>query len=78
MELCYIWVFSFRSFKNQGFSFTTRFNVSYDHEENRIHIALGFPFIKDFFGKQIRNVTGIVGENAAGKTNLLELINYLS
>ncbi len=32
------------------------------------------PFIKDFFGSNITNVTAIVGKNGTGKSNLLEFI----
>ena len=34
--------------------------------------------IKDFFGTGIINITGIIGKNASGKTNILELIQYIS
>lgn len=75
MELSYIWVSAFRNIRDQGFLFSSRFNISYDRERNQVQLSLNLNYINDFFGHQVSTVTGIVGENAAGKTNLLELIN---
>lgn len=77
MELCFIWISSFRNIRQQGFNLSSRYRCLYDPVKNGFDIIDNPKYIPDFFGKGISNVTAIVGENAAGKTNLLELINYL-
>lgn len=76
MELCFIWVSTYRNIRQQGFNLSSKYWCSYDHERNVLDIKDNPGYINNFFGKAVTNVTGIVGENAAGKTNLLELINY--
>jgi len=33
MELIYLWVEEYKNIKNQGFSFSPRFNVAFDEKE---------------------------------------------
>jgi predicted ATPase len=77
MELSYIWVSSFRNIENTGFNLSSRYSFEFNSRNQTLNILERNSFIPEFFGHNISNVTGIVGENAAGKTNLLELINYL-
>lgn len=77
MELAYIWVSKFRNIENQGFNFSPRDFFDYNLDKNTLVIRENKRYIADFFGPNISNVTGIVGQNAAGKTNLLELIMYV-
>lgn len=77
MELCFIWVSAFRNIRQQGFNLSSKYRFSYDPDKNFLDINDNPRYIPRFFQENITNVTGIVGENAAGKTNLLELINYL-
>ncbi|SHF83906.1 AAA domain-containing protein, putative AbiEii toxin, Type IV TA system [Flavobacterium fontis] len=76
MKLCYIWIDDYKGFKNQGFNLATEHTFEYSNSilkrtENKKHI-------KNFFGNGITDVIGIIGKNASGKTNLLELIQYIS
>jgi predicted ATP-binding protein involved in virulence len=80
MQLEFIWVESFRNLKNQQFNFGGKYLYSavqksknsyiLERHENRSHV-------KDFFSigeSVVENITAIVGENGAGKSNTLELI----
>lgn len=77
MELCFIWVADFRNIRDQGFNLSSKFQMSFNQRRDYLQIDQREQYIPEFFGLDVTNVTGIVGENAAGKTNLLELINYM-
>jgi len=78
MELVYLWVDNFREFSDAGFNFSNSIKFKYDKNRNYIsnqNINTELPI--DFFGKQIISITGIVGKNGTGKSNVLELICML-
>lgn len=77
MELSYIWVKNFRNINQQGFNISSRFKFDFEVQTNRLSISPNLKHINNFFGSEITNITGIVGQNGAGKTNLLELTNYV-
>lgn len=77
MQLCFIWISSYRNIEDQGFNLGSAFHLIYDRRKNYLNIHDNPKYIPNFFGKDVVNVTRIVGENAAGKTNVLELINYM-
>lgn len=77
MQLCFIWISSYRNIEDQGFNLGSSFHLSFDRKKNYLSIHSNPKYIPNFFGKDVVNVIGIVGENAAGKTNVLELINYM-
>ena len=76
VELSYIWIHEFRNMCNLGFNISSKNRFTYDPVANELTIIPNERYIPNFFGKGIINVTGVVGQNGAGKTNLLELINY--
>ncbi len=73
MELVYLWVEDYKNIKNQGFSFSPRFECKYNEEKNELTIDEKDNYIPDFFGENI-NVTAIVGKNGSGKSSIQELI----
>lgn len=77
MKLSYIWVRDFKGFHKEEFNFSSEFSYNYDEENQVITRHKNIKYIPDFFGESINGVTGIVGKNATGKTNLLELIQYI-
>lgn len=77
MELCYIWVEEFRNIIKTGFNFSAEYIFDYDVHSNRLILTKNPRFIPDFFHPGITNITGIIGQNGAGKTNLLELVDYV-
>ncbi|KXX72492.1 AAA family ATPase [Flammeovirga sp. SJP92] len=73
MELLYIWVDGFRNFKNIGFNLSDSYEIEY--QRNSKHLKLDEIEKKhNIFGEKILNVTGVIGKNSTGKSNLLELI----
>ena len=77
MELCYIWVSEYKGFINQGFNFSSKLSFEFSQMDNKLTTKKNEKYIKDFFGNNIVNITGVVGQNGAGKTNVLELIQYI-
>ncbi len=77
MKLCYVWLEKYRGFSNQGFNLTSEFSFEYDHETFQLTRVENSTYLADFFGKGVVEVTGIIGKNASGKTNILEMIQYV-
>ena len=75
MELVYLWVEKYKNIIGQGFNFSPRFECSYDEKKEELAINENKDYVS-IFPKNI-NVTAIVGENGSGKSNLLEIINYM-
>jgi len=77
MKLCYIWAKDYKGFKNQGFNLATDLIFEYSYTDLTLQAFKNPKYIKDFFGDEISDVVGIIGKNASGKTNILELIQYV-
>lgn len=73
MELIYAWIGKFRNFNNQSIHFTDKFKVNYNQAENKIGISRNNDYIS-LYPDHIENMNVVVGRNAVGKTNLLDLI----
>lgn len=74
MELLYIWIDNFANIKGQEFNLNGKYHFKLVDKQINIHPVN--PELPDNFWnhKKIINVSGIIGENGAGKTSLL---NYL-
>lgn len=77
MKLCYIWVDDYKGFFNQGFNLQTEYFFDYSIYDNYLTINKNQNYIKNFFGNDILDIIGIIGKNSSGKTNILELIQYV-
>lgn len=77
MKLCYIWTEDYKGFKNQGFNLATDYIFKYSKTDSFLTRTVNEKHIKNFFGNEISDVVGIIGKNASGKTNILELIQYV-
>ncbi len=75
MEILYVWIKSHKNIHEQGFNFSPDLRFTYDPQAGALKINdrrhLGLP---NFFGREISNITAIVGENGSGKSNLLEFL----
>lgn len=78
MKLCYIWIEEYKGFRNQGFNFATDYIFNYSNMDLILRRSENKKYIKNFFGDGITDIIGIIGKNASGKTNILELIQYVS
>ncbi|PEF35842.1 hypothetical protein CON84_21345 [Bacillus sp. AFS094228] len=84
MELIYIWIGKYRNIENQEFNFSNKYVCTFD-KENKINVDIKLNEIPEDFFKlnsniqlgehgEIVNITGIVGENGAGKSSILDYI----
>ncbi|MBL7704611.1 MAG: AAA family ATPase [Taibaiella sp.] len=78
MRLCYIWIEDYKGFINQGFNLSTKYVFDYDVSTSLLTKTDNNKYINNFFGRDILDVVGIIGQNASGKTNILELIQYIA
>lgn len=86
MELIYVWIEKYRNIEQCGFHLSREFIVEVKDEENknneykgkikRININKHLKHI-NIYGKNITNVTAIVGRNSVGKSNFLSCIGEL-
>lgn len=71
-KICYIWVSKFRNFQNFGFNLSSQEKFRYIN--NQLFISKADKITDNFFGNDICEVTGFIGKNSTGKSNLLELV----
>ena len=75
MKLLYIWIENYKDLiVNQEFSFSPEYIIHYDKIEGGLSITKNTDYIPDFYGKNILDITAVVGENGAGKTTLTTLL----
>lgn len=84
MELLYLWVDNFRKFEKAGFNFSSLYDIQSRYYEGyqqteHVEIIIG---LKDnyvnLFPPNFLNITAIVGENAAGKSTLIQLLKLMA
>ncbi|MDD2357018.1 MAG: AAA family ATPase [Thiovulaceae bacterium] len=75
MKVCYIWIEKYRNFNNFSLNLSSTMKFNYDYQLNTL-IAKehDYKLPNDFFGKNIAEITGIIGKNGAGKSNAIELV----
>lgn len=82
MELLSLYITDYRKINGQGFHFSSKYIIEYfgTEEKMEIRIKSNLEHIPNFFGyTNIKSVTGIIGQNGAGKTSTLDFIkNNLS
>ncbi|MGC9298987.1 AAA family ATPase [Bacillus cereus] len=78
MKLVYLWVEKFRSIEQQGFSFSTDFDITYNITpgQKRSLIIRRLTNKSTSFGNKITNITALIGENGSGKTNVLDILGF--
>lgn len=89
MELIYLYVKNYNNNKyvdyknnngfsivNTGFNFSNNFKCHLDNDNNLIIEKIDYKF-KNFYSKNIKNLTLLAGRNGSGKTTVLDLIGML-
>ncbi|MUK88188.1 AAA family ATPase [Ornithinibacillus sp. L9] len=78
MELIYLWVDNFRNIENMGFNLSSKFNVDFKRQNDESShpnlIINKNSFHLKLYEKKVNNITGIIGKNGSGKTNILDLL----
>ncbi|WP_210490342.1 hypothetical protein [Rufibacter aurantiacus] len=75
MDLKYLWIKKFRNIEEQGFSFTDKYIISYSSITKELSTTPNANSIPEgFYTSNIVSLTGILGENGAGKSNIIDFI----
>lgn len=75
MQLDYLWINDFRVLNNVEVNFSTQAQYSYDKELRQLSFISTPNPLKDFFGKNISEVTAFIGRNGVGKSTFFDFIN---
>lgn len=71
LHICYIYIYEYKCLHNVDVTFDHRY--SYSHDANQAQLTISSPTKKlpeNFWGTGIWSLTGIVGNNGAGKTTV--------
>lgn len=75
VHLCYIYIYSYRCLQNVDFVIDPRFDYSFDCKTMELSIGpTTSPLPNDFWGRGIWSLTGVFGENGAGKTTVIRFL----
>ena len=79
MELLYVFLEDHMGIKNCGFNLSSAYHITEDIGENAVGITIekNSGHLERYFDERLMNVTGIIGRNGTGKTNLLQFLNKL-
>lgn len=80
MQLVYIWTESYRNLNiSDGIFLSSEYTFCFSKENSKLEISINRNYIPSFYGKNIYDVTALVGINGAGKTTMAHIImNYKS
>ena len=77
MKIVFVWIKDFINLKNEGFNLGSEYHYKLELDKIKRECKLictpNNNFIPDFFDPFL-NITAIVGENASGKTSLIEAL----
>ncbi len=86
MELIYLYIKNFghkieddndanaQFIMNKEINFSDRFNFKYDIKTQKLHIEKTEEKVINFYGKSIKNLKMIVGQNGSGKSTILDIL----
>ncbi len=79
MKLLYVFLEDHLGFKSCGFNLCSTYLITevIDEHAVRINIEKNPDHLTGYFDERLMNVTGIIGRNGTGKTNLLQFLNKL-
>jgi hypothetical protein len=73
-KICYIWIRKFRNFENFGVNLSSKEKFDFNQEKFSLSRKEIEDIPNNFFGDNISDVTGFIGKNGTGKSNLIELV----
>ncbi len=73
-HLCYVYIYGYRCLNNVDLLIDPHYQISFDNSKQKLTIAKDESMPKDFWGLGVRSVSGIFGNNGAGKTTALRFL----
>lgn len=74
MKILFLWVESFKNLQRLSLSFCSEYEYDFNSQSKKLSRKRKSALPIRLLDKHISNITGVLGENGAGKSNLLELI----
>lgn len=74
MKICFMWVENFKNLENIAFNFCSEYQYYFDINYKVLSREAKIPLPDRLLEKHISDITGVLGGNGTGKTNLLELL----
>lgn len=74
MELIFVYIEDYYAIKDRGFSFSSKFEITYDKTKSKITIANSAYSLSDKFHTNINDIKAVIGENGCGKSTLLRYL----
>lgn len=74
MELLYVWIDDYKNISKQGFNFSAKYHFTYNHEKDTLAFEERPGLPENFWGKEVLNLTLLLGKNGAGKSSILEVL----
>ncbi len=74
MHLCYVYIKEYKCLKDIELVIDCHYNYKYDQENKTLEISKNKEFPDNFWGENIYSITGLVGNNGAGKTVAMECL----
>ena len=73
-HLCYVYIFDYKCLKNIEITLDSHYTYNYSNDNRTLTISRNKQFPSDFWGKNIYSLTGIVGNNGAGKSTAMSFL----
>lgn len=79
MKLVAVWIEKYMSIENLGFNLGDELHFKFTFDHNKRNLTVDVEKTNDYFDlfetSKIKNITGIIGNNGAGKTSFLKFLN---
>lgn len=78
-HLCYVYINEYKCLKDIEVVVDCHYNYSFDKDNRELTITKNDAFPKNFWGKNIYSITGLVGNNGSGKSSVMSfLLGFLA
>lgn len=74
MELLYVYISKYMGLESKEFNFSSDCKIQYNKDLEQIKYVPSDSLLSNFWGGNIRSVTGVVGKNGTGKTTLMRVL----
>lgn len=70
-HLCYVYIYKYKALKDIELAFDAHYRFHFDKETHILHIDSNNDMLRDFWGKGIYALSGLIGDNGTGKSTAM-------